>query len=655
MQTANEKTVLGDFNKAELVHHGQVTRFFRRDGKFLVRTAGTDGKLRDFPVVYTFGVYPLQQYLISLPRGRLQAFGIAWDARPRKQGGQRWYHLYPDSPPQPGESIHWSGRDQNWNFMCAACHSTRVRKNYDLATDSYKTAWAEINVGCEACHGPGSGHLAWTRGKRTQSPPGLGLDPASAAPSRMNFGFSTAGQTIARPRDEPDRVRTSNETCPACHSRRQELIADPNRRPGAAFLDRYLPSLIEAGLYHADGQIDGEVFEAGSFAQSAMQRAGVVCSHCHESHSLKLRAVGNAVCAQCHLSAHYDRQEHHRHSPASTAAQCVSCHMPGKTYMGVHERRDHSLRIPRPDLSQRFGTPNACNGCHADKTTGWAATAVAQWTGKTPTENAGDGDRTAAAITAAWEGSADIKRLLAALASAPSAVAKASLLSLLPAGESPRKLEALALAATDADGLVRIGTARALSGVSSAEGLRIGVALLGDPLRAVRVEAARALAGTPATRLGEQSATRQRTATSELIQAELESAERPEAHVNLAALYINLGRPDRAEAELQTALRLEPNFVPALVDLADLYRLQRHDADAEPLLRRAVQQSPTLAEPAHALGLLLIRLGRRQEALPWLRKSVELAPTDARYAYVLGAAMSASNPGSALVPGFISK
>ncbi len=172
MQAATAQTVLGNFDDASFTHAGLTSRFFRRDGGFFVSTDGPDGKLAEFQIRYTFGVYPLQQYLIAFPDGRLQALGIAWDARPKDRGGQRWFHLYPDRTLHAGDPLHWTGIDQTWNFMCAECHVTELHKNYDAAGNTYATTWAEIGVGCEACHGPGSAHVAWAG--RQQSPPARG-------------------------------------------------------------------------------------------------------------------------------------------------------------------------------------------------------------------------------------------------------------------------------------------------------------------------------------------------------------------------------------------------------------------------------------------------------------------------------------------------
>ena len=342
MQEATEQTVLGDFDDAEFTHHGATSRFFRRDGRFMVRTDGPDGELTDYEIAYTFGVDPLQQYLIRFPRGRLQTLSICWDARPKVRGGQRWYHLYGDERIAHDDELHWTGRNQNWNYMCAACHSTGLRKGYDLATDRYNTTWSEIDVSCEACHGAGSHHVAWAEAD------GRAADGDKALPvtltSRATWVFDPAAVTARR--EPPLAAHTQVETCAPCHSRRSVVSDQPFH--GLPLHDTHRTSLLDAGLYHANGQIQAEVYVYGSFVQSKMYHAGVTCADCHEPHSLTLRAPGNALCVRCHLSSTFDTKQHHLHESGSAGAVCVGCHMPATVYMGIDPRRDHSIRIPRP-------------------------------------------------------------------------------------------------------------------------------------------------------------------------------------------------------------------------------------------------------------------------------------------------------------------
>ncbi|MEN8160455.1 MAG: multiheme c-type cytochrome, partial [Myxococcota bacterium] len=386
MQEATPENVLGAFDGRRLDHFGQVWTFFERDGRFLVNTAGPDGAPADFEIAYTFGVAPLQQYLVRLPGGRLQALGTAWDARPAAAGGQRWFHLHPDEPIPADDVLHWTKLSQRWNAQCAECHSTALRKGFDATEDAYDTSFAELDVACEACHGPGSRHVAKAEGPGDDRASGLVVAFEPWRPDRWRFEDE---QPIAR-RTRPLASHVELDTCAPCHARRSTLRE--GRLPGEPLLDSHRPALLQPGLYEADGQMRDEVYVWGSFLQSRMHAAGVTCSDCHDAHSLALRAEGNALCGQCHQPAAYDREAHHHHAPRSAGADCVACHMPARTYMVIDERRDHSFRVPRPDLSVSLGTPNACTDCHGERPARWAADAVAAWfpDGRTGTPHYGE-------------------------------------------------------------------------------------------------------------------------------------------------------------------------------------------------------------------------------------------------------------------------
>jgi predicted CXXCH cytochrome family protein len=632
MQPATAQTVLGDFNSSSFDHDGTNTTFSRAGDTFQVRTEGPDGALHTYPIAYTFGVAPLQQYLIGFPGGRYQALGIAWDSRPKEQGGQRWFSLYPGQTVRSGDPLHWTGRDQTWNYQCAFCHSTNLRKNFDLASNTYATTWTDVNVGCESCHGPGSRHLAWAKAPSADDPSkGLVAWLKATDGGRWEMNPATGIAQRSRPL-----ASAELDTCAACHARRHELTGTPV--PGTLFLDNFEPALLEPGLYHADGQIDGEVYEYGSFLQSRMHSAGVTCTNCHEPHSLQLRAQGNEVCAQCHLRAKFDAASHHHHRPGSTGAQCVACHMPTRTYMVVDARRDHSIRVPRPDLSDKLGTPNACTQCHADKTAAWAAQAVDGWFpgGRQTTSHYG------LALHAGRTGSPDAEPLLDALiadAGQP-AIARASALLLLPRLATQASVPAWGAALADPEPLVRLGAVRGLPASPSAGMVRLAAPLLSDPVRAVRIEAARALAGAAPDSLSTEQRSALAAATVELVAAETTAADRPETHLNLGLLALREDHPDQADADYRTALRLDPRFVPAMVNLADLDRARGLDDQGTALLRQAVALEADNADAHHALGLLLVRQHQYPEARAELRRATELAPANPRYAYVYAIAMS---------------
>jgi tetratricopeptide (TPR) repeat protein len=637
MQAATPQTVLGNFEQAHVSAHGVTSTFVRRDGKFYVRTEGPDGKPGEFEIAYTFGIRPLQQYLVPRPDGRLQALGLAWDTRPRERGGQRWFHLYPGQTFRPGDALHWTGREQTWNFQCAECHSTDLRKRYDLATNRYATTWAELTITCEECHGPGSAHAAWAKARPAGA---TGRAAGTATGLVVALGRGAGSWVVKDPQrgiaewTGPPRSAAELDVCARCHARRRPIVEPhPYGRP---FLDTHVPALLDPPLYHADGQILGEVYEWGSFVQSRMQRASVACSDCHEPHRATLREAGNGVCAQCHLPAKFDGPAHHHHRPESDAARCVSCHMPARTYMVIDPRRDHSFRVPRPDLSVALGTPNACTGCHRGRAPRWAANRIAAWGGT----QAGT-PHFARALNAARRGLSDAGPALAALAADRSqpGIARATALAHLGEFGTGALATTVESALRDPDALLRLGALRALEALPPERRGPLAAPLLRDPVRAVRLAAAQALADTPRATLAEAARADLERAIAELIQSELVNAERPESHLNLANLYGRLGRPGNAESELRTALWLDPAFVPALVNLADLLRTQGRDADGERFLAQALRVAPEHAEALYALGLLRIRQQRVPEAVELLRRAARARPESPRFAYVYAVAL----------------
>jgi predicted CXXCH cytochrome family protein len=630
MQIASDASVRGDFAGSRFRYGNVDSTFARANGRPVVRTDGPDGRPAEFPVEYTFGVTPLQQYLVELPGGRLQALSIAWDTRPAAQGGGRWFHLYPGQKIDFRDELHWTRRAQNWNFMCADCHSTDVHKNYDAASDTYETTWMEIAVGCEACHGPGSAHADWARDRRADPSKGLTADLGERRRARWVID-ATSGNAKRAPERRQD---VEIETCAPCHSRRAQIAE--GWRAGNRFLDHYRPALLEPPLYYADGQQRDEVYIWGSFLQSRMYRQGVTCSDCHEPHGAKLRAEGNALCAQCHASAKYDAATHHHHATGSTGAQCANCHMPATTYMVIDPRRDHSLRVPRPDLTVSLGTPNACNGCHADRNAQWADATVRGWLGRAP-----EGlQRYASAFAAAERGDGRAGPNLAAVATDISQppIARASALAALAQMHSPDAVGVAQKSVADADPLVRFATIGVLAQLPAAERWAYVSPLLKDSLRVVRIEAAAAVADVPvATSEGTW-----KRAAAEFEATQRYLADRPEARVALGTFYARQRRFDDAEQQFDGALALDPRFVPAFLNRADAFRAQQRDTEAERVLREGLARVPDSAVLHHALGLALVRLERRDEALASLQRATKLAPDDARFAYVYAVALNSA-------------
>lgn len=613
MALPTEPAVLGDFDDASLQSDAEHTRFFRTGDAYWIRTPGADGVPADHRVAYTFGVEPLQQYLLRLSDGRLQAHGAAWDV-PR----QRWFHLYDGDGVDHRHRLHWTGAQQNADFMCIECHTTGFERSYDPNTDTYDSRWHALGVGCQACHGPASEHLRWAKARA----PGQGK------------GFPQA----------------AIESCASCHSRRTPL----GDGDGEDLLDAYLPMILTADLYEVDGKILGEVFEYGSFRQSRMHAAGVACSDCHDAHGAELRAPGDAVCVQCHNTAatpvragihgsglqarDYTDASHHHHAEGSSGAACVACHMPGKLYMGNDLRRDHSFSSPHPPQALALGHSDACLGCHQGERDAVLA-AFARWYPDAPPRDAGY----ARALHAARQGvSAD--GLLAQLArhDLPD-IRRATLLAELPAYPSAGARRAVLEGLQDSSPLVRRTAVEQLAALfSEAERLRILPLLQDDPVRAVRLAASWELLQLPTSD--------PRGVIAEYERVQNGMLERAESHLNLAGVYQRTGREAEVEPALLRALHLDPNFTPARIFLAEWRERALGDAaGAARLLDEALERAPTEAPLWHARGLMRVRQGARAEALAALRRAHELAPEDATYGYVLAVALrDTGHPNDAL-------
>ena len=630
MQEATTQTVLGDFNNVKFKHAAVESTFFKRDDKFMVRTDGPDGKLTDYPVTYVFGVKPLQQYLIAFPGGRYQALSIAWDSRPKAEGGQRWFHLYPKEKMDHTDQLHWTKRYQNWNMECAECHSTNLKKGYDAATDSYHTTFNEINVACESCHGPASQHVEWA--KQAQPPVADG-DKGLAIQLHSNWqaAWKQSDNSVTAQRVQPaeDKLMAA---CWACHARRSTLVE--GGLPGLPLEDTHHPALLTQPTYYADGQQRDEDYTWGSFRQSKMFQQGVTCMDCHEPHALKLRAEGNALCTRCHNAAKFDTEQHHFHKPNSKGAQCMDCHAPEQNYMVNDGRHDHSFRLPRPDLSLSLGSPNACTQCHDKRKPEWAAATLDKWYGKSWRERPHYGTALHAGAT---QGAKALPTLLAlAQDFASPAIVRATALTQVAPLMGPELLVFARQQLKDPDPSVRIAALGLMESVDPVNRALSASPLLSDPVRGVRIEAARILADVPDSQMASNRLGARNSAMAEYLAYLKLNADWPAENVNLGNLYLRQSNVYAAITAYERALTLDPEFIGAYVNLADAYRQQGRDDEGEKQLRRGLSLAPNAADLHHALGLLLVRRTDKTAALQELAAAAKLAPDNARYAYVYG-------------------
>jgi hypothetical protein len=571
-------TVVADFDGTTFQGNGMRVRFRIEDGRYHADVTESDGSRRDYTVHSVVGIEPLQQYLFETEPGQLQSFDVVWDTEER-----RWFHLYPDQDLPPDDGLHWTGPYKTWNARCAECHATGFEKNYDHSTRTYASNQVEIGVGCEACHGPGSAHVAWAERLDTtrEPPPPLG---------GFTVDFADTEATI--------------QQCATCHSRR-EAHGDGNPVPGTPYHDAYTLALLRPGQYHADGQILDEVFDYGSFLQSKMYAAGVGCIDCHEAHTAELRLEGNAVCAQCHspaanpdyptlVAADYDSPEHHFHEQGSDSAQCRNCHMVERVYMGNDWRADHSFRIPRPDLVAQTGAPDACTTCHTDETPAWAAETLTAWYPDSRHRGPHYGQVLAAGRADPLTAQGDLATL--ALDASQPGIVRATALWLAAQGADAGAAERLAPLLSDPDPLVRASAVHVQRSAAPHDRVSRLLGLLDDPMRSVRIEAAKQMIDAPIARMPPAIEAAFGRAMADWQGAMANRMDFPETHMVLGGVALTMRNLPAAEGAFREVTRMDPQRAEAWVMLVRIAAAVRGPEAAREVLSEALARLPD--EPA---------------------------------------------------------
>jgi len=637
MQTATPESVLGDFKNIDVNFHNQSSRLYKKDDKYFVDTLGTDGTKQAFEIKQTFGFYPLQQYLVETEKGRVQALNIAWDSRSKAEGGNRWFHLREDDDITPQHPFFWGNHFQNWNSRCADCHSTNVKRNYDVDSNSYNTTYSEINVACESCHGAGDQHVSLANaGKLDETDNGFAVQRHK--PLAWQF---QPGNDIA----QPIGIKNSDDInmCGSCHSLHTQLTKTAT---GKNYHDSSYLRLLNEGSYFADGQIREEVFVLGSFMQSKMYEKGVTCSNCHDAHSGKVLIEGNSLCGQCHSPQKYDSETHHHHKESSQGAACVNCHMPQRTYMTVDKRRDHSFTIPRPELSAELGVPNACTTCHSeivndiasDKDTAWAIEQLNQW-------GVGISEKTTKNHWANLNHRAHMNDILvtrpltnAIKSNEFPGLINASLLQQLSFTPSRVSIETALQSLQSPDPLVRRAAVIAIQSASPEERWQMLSPYIKDPSRSVRFQIASTLADV-LNYLPLDQQVDLRMLVDEYRESLSVTDDSPATQMSIANLEMRLGNSEKVEKHYLQSLRIEPSYVPALLNLADYYRANGREPEADKLLKKALEVAPDSGAVQYSYALSMIRGGDYQGSLKHLKLSTEQIDASPRYVYVYAVAL----------------
>lgn len=606
MKKATPESVLGNFGDVTFNHRGESYRFFREDSLYKVEAPGPEGEQKIYQITHTFGWTPLQQYLVDFGDGKRQVLNIAWDTQKK-----RWFALNPDEDIQHGDWLHWTGGAMNWNTMCADCHSTNLEQNFIASADSFHTTWSSINVSCESCHGPGRQHAEFMQSEE--------VDDATIDRIRRDLRLTEESSQM-------DQITQ----CAQCHSLR-EGITDNYRHRGD-FFNHYNPSLPHPTSYFADGQIKEEVYVYGSFLQSKMFQEGVECTDCHDPHTLKLKAnvTDNSLCMSCHASK-YDSPEHHFHEPNTKSSQCVSCHMPGRYYMEIDFRRDHSFRIPRPDLSQKIDAPNACNSCHEDKSAEWAAGAIEKWYG--PDRPSHFSETLVQAHLRGPEASDELQQLIADTLQPD--IARATAAWYLGQFPSQEGIDMLQDMLEDESPLVRTSAARAIANASPEIRQSILPDALDDSIRAVRLAAADGLSEMGPADISFSRKQDFRQAREEYEHYLEFNQYFPQGQMNRGQYFEEQGELKKAVAAYKSAIAKDSTFNPARINLAYLYNRLGNQQEARQQLETVIQQEPSYGPAYYSLALLLAEQQQLQQAVSYLEKAAELMPDHERVQYNL--------------------
>ena len=605
MQPANDSSVLGDFNNTVFSADGITSKFFKRDGKFFINTQSEAGEYKDYEIKYAFGHYPLQQYLIEFPGGKMQVTRQSWDSREGK-----WFHQYAGQKIPAGDWLHWTGNAQNWNTMCAECHSTNLVKNYDVESDTYHTTYDLVTVSCESCHGKAQHHIdymnsdAYKKGKRQKD---------------------SFVETLAARSTQAMEINT----CFPCHARKGNISAD--MIVSDELMDNYIPEIPATELYYADGQALDEVYKYASFIQSKMYMHGVKCSSCHNPHSGKLIFTGNKVCNQCHAETVYDTPAHTFHAVNTTTSECVSCHMPTETYMGNDIRHDHVFRAPRPDLSVKYAVPNACSDCHTDKSAQWAADAIVKWYGPERKYHFAEDLILGSRNDSLSE--KHLTKLIKDTATPKNIIATA--VHYMANINTPSSLQMIIDQLKNTDAQVRYRSLRALTNFSPAAWTQDVTPLLNDKVRAVRIAAADLLL-TSRTAVPEETMDAYNRAQAELRSYILYQTDFATGNAMAGDYFLKHNDLPQAEKFYLRGLQKDNAMNYARRNLSTLYNMEGQNQEALKILNEALKYDTQNDRIYFNMALLNNEMNDKASAAANLEKAVSLKSLNPRVYYNYG-------------------
>lgn len=614
------------------------------NGGRVLQTGAGDGNA--YCIVHVLGGRNVYYFLTPMERGRLQVLPLAFDVR-RKEWFETAMSALRHFPGAAADApVEWTDPFYTFNTSCYGCHVSQLSTNYDPATDTYHTTWAEPGINCETCHGPGAEHVKTylAAASKGDKPEGLKLV------STKNFT-----------------VEQTNSQCASCHAKLSHV--SPAFGAGQRYFDHFDLIGMEHQDFYPDGRDLGENYTYTSWRMSPCVKSGQLdCMHCHTS-SGRYRFVGpepaNHVCLPCHAERVANATDHTHHAADSEGNKCIACHMPTTEFARM-TRSDHSMRPPAPAATLAFKSPNACNLCHTDEDAEWADNHVRQWHADDYQQSILEqGNLVNAARTQDWK---TLDKILEYVDRPDrDEVIAASLIRLLRTSDSQKQWPVLVGALQrDSSPLVRAAAADVLGAYLTDSSLKALLNATRDEYRLVRIRAATSLARVPTEMVPVSDMQDLAAATAELKAAlgahsddyvshynlgnfHMDRREYPQAisafeaaiklradylppYVNASLAYNAGGQNSKAEASLKAALKIDPNSVAAHLNLGMLLAEQGRMGDAETAFVAALRSDPNSALAAYNLGIILAK-DRMSDALKWCGRASTLQPDNPKYAY----------------------
>ncbi len=598
MQVVNSQTILGNFDDHKVTIDDIDYHFYKKDSSFYVNIKDIDNTIKDYKIVYVFGITPLQQYITSFDKGKKQVLRVTWNTLENK-----WFHQYTGNKIAVNDWLHWSRGGQNWNTMCAECHSTNLKKNYFVEKDSFHTTYSVINVSCESCHGPAEKHNNWAN--------------TGEKPGNMHIINST------------DQTSQINE-CAPCHSRRVKLTK--NLTPGLPYEEQYMVQTLTTNYYFPDGQIREEDYVVGSFLQSRMYAEGIKCGDCHDPHSMQLKFEGNKLCHQCHVPATYDSPNHHFHEQDTEASQCINCHMTGRYYMGNDFRRDHSFRIPRPDQSMVYNTPNACTGCHDDESDKWAADQIVKWYGPTRADHFSDAMLLSSKVNPTEKEKEKINAFI--LDVKYPFITRATAIENISIS-SDKDYETILRSLTDSSALIRFKALQKFSDIPLQERTAIGIKHINDPSKLVRIGAAQLMVELDINTLSEADQVSLQIARDDFEKMLYANADFSTGRSSLGDYFFRNNDLKNAIKHYNISIKKDSLLFPVYTNLATAYSMSSDNQKALETLGKLIKIDPQNSRAYYLRALLHYELKEDDKAIADFKKAIEINPNDSRSYYNL--------------------